>query len=99
MTQSFPAYGAAVERERRMEHCLVSIGLDVLDEQSRLPLWEEQADKLPAAGLTILVAEVSGDLLGRDQSERMQGAPRRRCFLHAQSRAPGGGMIWRLTVF
>ena len=72
-----------------MEYCLVSIGLDVLDEQSRLPR-DEQADKLRAADLTIREAEVSGELLGRAQSERMQGAPRRRCFLHAQSRAPGG---------
>ena len=73
-----------------MEHCLVPIGLAALNEQSRLPLQDELTDKLPAAGLTILEAEASGDLLGRAQFERMQGAPRKRCFLHAQSRAPMG---------
>lgn len=50
-----------------MEHCLVPIGLAALNEQSRLPLQDELTDKLPAAGLTILEAEASGDLLGRDQ--------------------------------
>jgi hypothetical protein len=50
-----------------MEHCLVPIGLAALDEQGRLPLQNEQPDKLQAAGLTILEVEASSDLLGRDQ--------------------------------
>lgn len=81
-----------------MEHCLVPIGLAALNEQSRLPLRDELTDKIPAAGLTILEAEASGDLLGGTSPKGCREHLAGGAFCMHKAVLPWGEKRWRLEV-